>query len=214
MVAATLVAVTGSSGTADMSVRAASFPCRTVLERGSAEPEYDAKAVMVKFKPKATTSARKAAVAKVGARRTSPSPRVVKVKGDLSAPELLKKVKADPAVELASLNYKRQQVRHSERLVLRHRPEDLPEHRPGQRRPGTCPSRPAARSSPSSTPASTPVTPTWSDTWCPATTPPRQPRGPIDDNGHGTHDARHHRGRRQQRRRRRRRRLERRRRCR
>ncbi|MEU4291363.1 S8 family serine peptidase [Kribbella sp. NPDC026596] len=72
------------------------------------KPEYEPNAVMVKFKPKATTSARKAAVSKFGATtEQSVSSGIVKLKGDLSAADLLKKAKADPTVELASLNYKR-----------------------------------------------------------------------------------------------------------
>ena len=109
MVAATLVAVTGSSGTADISAQPHPFRARTVLEKPVGGPEYDAKSVLVKFKRKATTSARKAALAKVrGTSNVAVTEDAVAVTGDLSAPELLKKVKADPAVELASLNY----IRH------------------------------------------------------------------------------------------------------
>lgn len=63
---------------------------------------------MVKFKKKATASARRAAASKVGAtQEDAAGADVVKLKGRLSAAELLKKVKADPAVELASLSYSR-----------------------------------------------------------------------------------------------------------
>jgi type VII secretion-associated serine protease mycosin len=109
MVAATLVAVTGSSGTADVSAQPRPFRAQTVLEKPVGGPEYEAKSVLVKFKRKATTSARKAALAKVrGTSNVAVTEDTVTVTGDLSAPELLKKVKADPAVELASLNF----IRH------------------------------------------------------------------------------------------------------
>ncbi|MET9314801.1 S8 family serine peptidase [Kribbella sp. NPDC003505] len=63
---------------------------------------------MVKFKEKATASARRAAASKVGATAADEAgDDIVKLKGKLAAPELLKKVKADPAVELASLSYNR-----------------------------------------------------------------------------------------------------------
>ncbi|WP_328525548.1 S8 family serine peptidase [Kribbella sp. NBC_00359] len=97
--------MTGSSGSA-----AEPGPYRPPFgaHHKSAKAEFEPNAVMVKFKKKATSSARKAAVSKVGATtEDSVTSNVVKIKGDLSAPELLKKVKADPAVELASLNYKR-----------------------------------------------------------------------------------------------------------
>jgi serine protease len=107
MVAATLVAVTGSSGTADVSAEPRPFPAKFRPERAST-PTYDAKSVIVQFKPKATTSARKAALSKVKATSdVSVTSDVVTVTGDVPAPELLKKVKADPAVALASLNYTR-----------------------------------------------------------------------------------------------------------
>jgi serine protease len=108
LVAAGLVALSGSSGTAAITagpnVLHAKFRPST-----ASGPEYDAKSVIVKFKPKATTSARKAALAKVkGTPDVSVTSNVVTVTGDTPAPELLKKFKADPSVELASLNYIRQ----------------------------------------------------------------------------------------------------------
>lgn len=108
LVAAGLVALSGSSGTAAVSagpnVLHAKFRPST-----ASGPAYDAKSVIVKFKPKATTSARKAALAKAkGTPDVSVTSDVVTVTGDTPAPELLKKVKADPSVELASLNYIRQ----------------------------------------------------------------------------------------------------------
>ncbi|GAB2649846.1 S8 family serine peptidase [Kribbella swartbergensis] len=106
MVAATLVAVTGSSGTADVSAEPRPFPAKFRPDRGASGPAYDAKSVIVKFKPKATTSARKAALARVKGRPdVSVTSDIVTVTSDGPAPDLLKKVKADPAVELASLNY-------------------------------------------------------------------------------------------------------------
>ncbi|GAA1603652.1 hypothetical protein GCM10009804_70020 [Kribbella hippodromi] len=106
MVAATLVVVTGSSGSADVSAAPRPFKAKAGADRGVGKAKYDAKSVLVQFKPKATSSARKAALAKVNGRSgESVSPDVVTVTGDVPAPELLKKVKADPAVEQASLNY-------------------------------------------------------------------------------------------------------------
>ncbi|WP_233711945.1 S8 family serine peptidase [Kribbella turkmenica] len=107
MVAATLVAVTGSSGTAEVSAGTRPFPANLRPERASG-PAYDAKSVIVQFKPTATTSARKAALSRVrGTPDVSVTSDVVTVTGDVPAAELLKKVNADPAVELASLNYLR-----------------------------------------------------------------------------------------------------------
>jgi serine protease len=105
LVAGGLVAVTGSSGSAaEPGPYRPPFPAHHT----SAKAEFEPNAVLVKFKKKATTSARKAAVSKVGATaEDSVTSNVVKIKSELSAPELLKKVKADPTVELASLNYKR-----------------------------------------------------------------------------------------------------------
>jgi serine protease len=108
MVAAGLVAVTGSSGTA--AVSAEPHLLQAKFRPGAAgRPAYDAKSVIVQFKPKATASARKSALAKVnGTPDVSVTSDVVTVTGDVPAPELLKKVKADPSVQLASLNYIRQ----------------------------------------------------------------------------------------------------------
>ncbi|WP_233714655.1 S8 family serine peptidase [Kribbella jiaozuonensis] len=108
LVAGSVVVVTGSSGTAAVSaepnVRHAKFQ-----PAAASGPKYDPKSVIVQFKPKATTSARKSALAKVkGTPDVSVTADVVKVTGDVPATELLKKVKADPSVEVASLNYIRQ----------------------------------------------------------------------------------------------------------
>ncbi|MEU4395903.1 S8 family serine peptidase [Kribbella sp. NPDC023855] len=105
LVAGSLVALTGSSGSAaEPGPHRPAFTAR----HDAAKPEFEPNTVMVKFKSKATASARKAAVSKLGAvTEDAASSRVVKLKGDKSATELLKKAKADPAVELASLTYLR-----------------------------------------------------------------------------------------------------------
>jgi serine protease len=105
LVAGSLVALTGSSGSA-----AESGPYRPAFtaRHNAAEPEFEPNAVMVKFRSKATASARKSAASKVGAiTEDAATSRVVRLQGDMSATALLKKVKADPAVELASLSYRR-----------------------------------------------------------------------------------------------------------
>ncbi|MEV4266736.1 S8 family serine peptidase [Kribbella sp. NPDC049584] len=105
LVAGSVVAVTGSSGSA---AEPGAYRPPFASRPHGAKAEFEPNAVMVKFKPKATSSARRAAVSKAGATAedavTSP---IVKITGEQSAPDLLKKMKADPAVELASLNYKR-----------------------------------------------------------------------------------------------------------
>ncbi|TDW21643.1 S8 family serine peptidase [Kribbella kalugense] len=104
LVAGSLIVLTGSSGSA-----AQPRPFHPPFTaHPSAKGEFEPNTVMVKFKPKATTAARRSAVAKVGgSTEDSVVSDFVKVTGKLSAPELLKKVEADPNVELASLNYKR-----------------------------------------------------------------------------------------------------------
>jgi subtilisin family serine protease len=104
LVAGSLVVLTGSSGTA-----AQLKPYHPKLNgHRSATAEFEPNTVLVKFKPKATSSARRSAVARAGASvADAVASNVVKLRGDVPAPELLKKVKADPAVDLASLNYKR-----------------------------------------------------------------------------------------------------------
>ncbi|HZX08712.1 S8 family serine peptidase [Kribbella sp.] len=103
MIAGGVVVVTGSSGSA-----AEPRLYRPPFAAGKQKAEYDAHSVMVKFKPKATAANRRAAVSRYGAKTDdSVSSNAVELTSDLPAPELLKKVKADPTVELASLNYKR-----------------------------------------------------------------------------------------------------------
>ncbi|HWD78107.1 MAG TPA: S8 family serine peptidase, partial [Kribbella sp.] len=92
--------MSGSSGSA-----AEPAPYRPGFVRHSSA-EVEPNAVLVKFKPKATAAARKAAASKFGAVEEAAGD-VVKVKGDLPARDLLKKAKADPTVELASLSYRR-----------------------------------------------------------------------------------------------------------
>ncbi|MDX3006089.1 S8 family serine peptidase [Kribbella solani] len=104
LVAGALVTLSGSSGTA-----AQPHPYRPSFpSHQSAKAEYVPNSVMVKFKAKSTTSARKATVGRLRATtEDSVSSPVVELKGDVPAPELLKKVQADPSVEQASLNYLR-----------------------------------------------------------------------------------------------------------
>ncbi|GAB2649859.1 S8 family serine peptidase [Kribbella swartbergensis] len=105
LVAGALVTLTSSSGSA-----AQPGPYRPPFPstHQSAKAEFEPNAVVVKFKKKATTTARKAAVSKVRATtQDSLSSSVVKLKGDVPAQDLLKKVQADPTVEVAALNYKR-----------------------------------------------------------------------------------------------------------
>jgi serine protease len=101
LIAATLITVTGSSGQA-----AQPQPRHLKFAAGSSKPVYEPTSVVVKFKHKATSSARKQALSKhaskAGASITSD---IVTVTGSVPAPELLKKLKAEPSVELASLNY-------------------------------------------------------------------------------------------------------------
>ena len=104
LIAATLVAVTGSSSdAAEPGPYTPKFRSHTTTE-----PEFEPNAVLVKFKAKASATARKATASKLRTTTEAPVGRdVVKLTGADSAPDLLKKAKADPAVELASLNYRR-----------------------------------------------------------------------------------------------------------
>ncbi|MET9314798.1 S8 family serine peptidase [Kribbella sp. NPDC003505] len=105
LVAAGLIALTGSAGTASQS-----RPYRPplALTHTPTAPQFEANSVVVKFKKSASASARQAAVTRLRAKtEDSVASRAVKLTGTESAQDLLKKAKADPAVELASLNYKR-----------------------------------------------------------------------------------------------------------
>jgi serine protease len=103
LVAGALVGLTGSSGSAaEPGPYRPSFTARHNPDK----PEYEPNSVLVKFKKNATTSARNAALVKAnGKSEVSVTADYVKVTGDVAAPDLLKKVKADPTVELVSLNY-------------------------------------------------------------------------------------------------------------
>ncbi|GAA1645446.1 hypothetical protein GCM10009744_40220 [Kribbella alba] len=104
LVAATLVTVTGSSG-----VAAQPQPYHVKSAGRSADagkPAYDAKSVLVKFKARTSSATRQKALGKAQGRTAdSVTSDVVKVTSDQAAPDLLKKLKADPSVALASLDY-------------------------------------------------------------------------------------------------------------
>jgi subtilisin family serine protease len=105
LAAGSLVVLTSSSGTA---AEPGAYHPPFTNHHTAAKAEFEPNAVMVKFKAKTTTSARKAAVTKFGATaEDSVASSVVRLKGTASAQDLLRKAKADPTVELASLNYKR-----------------------------------------------------------------------------------------------------------
>jgi type VII secretion-associated serine protease mycosin len=105
LVAGGLVVLASSSGSA---AEPGIYRPPVATKRSSATPRYEPNSVMVKFKESASTSARKAAVSKLRTTADeSVSAGVVKLTGSVPAPELLKKVKADKTVELASLNYVR-----------------------------------------------------------------------------------------------------------
>ncbi|MFB6721268.1 S8 family serine peptidase [Kribbella sp. NPDC056345] len=103
LVAGSVVVLTGSSGqAAEPGPYRPPFPAR----QQTAKTEFQPNEVIVKFKSGATSKARTAALSRFRATgEASLTPNIVKVTGSASAPELLKKVKADPTVELASLNY-------------------------------------------------------------------------------------------------------------
>jgi serine protease len=102
-----LVSVTGSAGVAD---QAKPYPVRVFdgHSTGAGKSSYAPKSVLVKFKASASAAARSKTLGRVGGRGAkSVGHNVVTVSGDQPAPELLKKLKADPAVEIASLDYTR-----------------------------------------------------------------------------------------------------------
>jgi type VII secretion-associated serine protease mycosin len=104
LIAATLVAVTGSSGSA------AQRPPYIVKPSSAdaAKPTYDPKSVLVKFRDRTSSSTRQKVLGKTQSRAAeSVTSDVVKVTSDQPAADLLKKLKADPNVEIASLNYVR-----------------------------------------------------------------------------------------------------------
>ncbi|MFF1819945.1 S8 family serine peptidase [Kribbella sp. NPDC058245] len=107
LVAGALVVLNGSSGAAAED-RTPVVPKFENRHTPPGKPTYEPNAVVVKFKPGATASARKAVLSKFRTKtEDSVSSTTVKITGTTPAPELLKKVKADPTVEMASLNYVR-----------------------------------------------------------------------------------------------------------
>ncbi|WP_432889994.1 S8 family serine peptidase [Kribbella sp. CA-245084] len=93
--------MTGSSGQASEP-----RPARFGLAAGVSKPVYDQSSVVVKFKAGATSAAKKHALGRSAGRVSdSITHDVVKVTGSEPATDLLKKLRADPSVELASLNY-------------------------------------------------------------------------------------------------------------
>jgi serine protease len=107
LVATTLVTLTGSSVSAAEPkpfLDAFNVPARQLAPAAEA---YDPHSVLVKFSPKATSSARKSVLAKHNSRQaaTLATDDYVTVTSNGAAPDLLKKLKAEPSVELASLNY-------------------------------------------------------------------------------------------------------------
>jgi serine protease len=103
LIAAALVTLTGSASTAAPEPHRPDF-----RSHSSSEPEFEPNTVLVKFKKKATPAARTATASKLRTTaEKSVAGDIVKLTGEAGAAELLKKAKADPAVELASLNYRR-----------------------------------------------------------------------------------------------------------
>ncbi|WP_238176040.1 S8 family serine peptidase [Kribbella albertanoniae] len=105
LVASSLVVLTSSSGSAAED-RTPFEPKFTNRHKPAGKAAYEPNAVIVKFKPTASVTKRKAVLSKFRTTtEDSVSDTTVKITGSVPAPELLKKVKADPTVELASLNY-------------------------------------------------------------------------------------------------------------
>ncbi|GAA1507632.1 S8 family serine peptidase [Kribbella lupini] len=102
LVAATLVTVTGSSVGAE---QFKPYVVKSVAGR-TAESAAASNAALVKFRSGASKAARAQALGKAGGRAgASIGGDVVRVTGDRPATELVKKLKAEPAVQLASLDY-------------------------------------------------------------------------------------------------------------
>lgn len=109
LVAAGLVTMTGSSvSAADPKSFPEAFPVPP-RQMTPAAVSYDPHSVLVKFSAKASKSARSTVLAKHNSRQaaTLGTDDYVTVSSDAGAPDLLKKLKAEPSVELASLNYTR-----------------------------------------------------------------------------------------------------------
>lgn len=148
--------------------------------------EFQPNQVIVKFKSSSTSKARTAALSRFRASgEASLTPNIVKVTGTDSATELLKKAKADPTVELASLNY----IRHIDAV-----PNDLYYNEDQKTYLNTIRMPQAWDVSKTTGSQVVAVLDTGVDAGHPDlvghlvaganTTSPR--RGPIDDNGHGT----------------------------
>ncbi|GAA1522457.1 S8 family serine peptidase [Kribbella lupini] len=109
LVATTLVTVTGSSVSAAEPkpfYNAFQVPARPAT---AAVEAYDPHSVLVKFSPKASASARSTVLAKHNSRQASApvDGDYATVTSNAAAPELLKKLRAESSVEVASLNYLR-----------------------------------------------------------------------------------------------------------
>ncbi|WP_237771249.1 S8 family serine peptidase [Kribbella sp. ALI-6-A] len=109
LVATTLVTVTGSSVSAAPPkpfYDAFAVPDRQVA---AATEAYDPHSVLVKFSSRASAAARASVLAKHNSRQAAVlvTDDYATVTSNTAAPELLKKLKAEPNVELASLNYVR-----------------------------------------------------------------------------------------------------------
>ena len=110
LVAATLVTVTGSSVTAAPPAPTPFYNAFPAPKR-PVEPvkaEYDPHSVLVKFSAKASAAARQNVLTKLKGRQAAAATGdYATVTSDATAPDLLKKLKAEPSIELASLNYVR-----------------------------------------------------------------------------------------------------------
>jgi serine protease len=108
LIAVALTPVTGSPVAAAPPEPAKSKFSHPVRSGDPGKAAYAPNSVVVKFRKTASTSARQKALSKHGSRSTTAlTGTYVSVTADSPAPELLKKLKAEPAVELASLNYVR-----------------------------------------------------------------------------------------------------------
>ncbi|ADB33324.1 peptidase S8 and S53 subtilisin kexin sedolisin [Kribbella flavida DSM 17836] len=109
LVAAGLATITGSSvSAAEPKPFYNAFPVPGRSAPAAAEVEaYDPHSVLVKFSPKASKSARANVLAKHNSRQAAApvTGDYATVTSNAAAPELLKKLKAESSVELASLNY-------------------------------------------------------------------------------------------------------------
>jgi serine protease len=108
LIAVTLTPI-GSSAVAapqaePMNVKSA-HPTRSAP--GADKPSYDPRAVLVKFRSTSTNAARQRALTGGGRAASAISGSYARVTSDAAAPELLRQLKAEPAVELAQLDYQR-----------------------------------------------------------------------------------------------------------